>query len=369
MIRVFKPSMDEEEVQAVREVLLSGWIGLGPKTQEFEQAFASLVGTTYAVAVNSATSALDLALKLLGVGPGDEVIVPTMTFVSTAHVVLYNGAIPIFVDIDPETLNISVDDVAKKLTARTRAVIPVHFAGRPVDMDALSSVVGRIPIVEDAAHACGSSYHGKMTGSLGTVGCFSFHAVKNLAVGDGGAITIEDPEYAARAKRLRWLGIDRDTWSRTGHDQSYWWEYQVKEVGLKCHMNDISAAIGLVQLRKLEKLNARRAEIAKMYTAAFADDEFVRPPPDLAPGTSSSWHLYVVTARSRNELSVFLQERGIATGVHYKPIHLYQCYGAQAELADAEHVFQEILTLPMYPDLTNEEIERVIGCVKDFYRS
>jgi dTDP-4-amino-4,6-dideoxygalactose transaminase len=369
MIRVFKPSMDEEEVEAVREVLLSGWIGLGPKTRDFESAFAEYVGTAHAVAVNSATSALDLSLRLLEIGPGDEVIIPSMTFVSTAHAVHYNGAVPVFADVDPDTLNISVDDVARKLTARTRAVVPVHFAGRPVDMDWLSDVTDGVPLVEDAAHACGSTYHGKRAGALGAVGCFSFHAVKNLAVGDGGAITVDDPEYAARVKRLRLLGIDRDTWSRTGHDQSYWWEYQVREIGLKCHMNDIAAAIGLVQLRKLEKSNARRAEIARIYNAAFEDDEFVRPPIPLASDTSSSWHMYIVRARSRNDLSVFLQERGIATGVHYKPIHLYECYGPQPALPNAEQAFEEILTLPMYPDLTNEEVEHVVSCIKDFYGS
>jgi len=224
MIQVFRPSMGQEEIDAVAEVIRSGWIGLGPKTAQFETEFAQYVGADHAVGVNSCTAALDLAIKLLGVNHGHEVIVPTMTFVSTAHVVAYNLATPVFADVDPRTLAIDLDDVRRKITARTRAIIPVHYSGRPVDLDALKEVAGGIPIIEDCAHATGARYRGRHVGSIGDIGCFSFHAVKNLAMGDGGALCVNNAQWAQRAKRLRWLGIDKGTWDRTSADKAYWWQ-------------------------------------------------------------------------------------------------------------------------------------------------
>ena len=366
MIQVFKPSMGEEEIAAVAEVLKSGWIGLGPKTAEFEKRFAQYIGVQYAVGVNSATAALDLALKLLHINHGDEVIVPTMTFVSTAHVVAYNLAMPIFADVDPKTLGIDLDDVEKKITPRTKAIIPVHYGGRPVDMEKLKDIAGDIPIIEDAAHACGGLYKSKKCGSLGDIGCFSFHAVKNLAMGDGGALTLNNKEMAERAKRLRWLGIDKGTWDRSEIDKSYWWEYFVDEIGLKCHMNDIMAAIGLVQLEKLEEMNARRREIASMYTESFKDLDWIEMPPADESDYISSWHIYCIKVKQRDELSVYLQENEIATGVHYKPIHLYKCYGNKPVLPVAERLFQQLLSLPMYPGMTNNDVEKVTDTVRAF---
>lgn len=367
MIQVFKPDIGDEEISAVTEVLRSGWLGLGPKTADFERQFAAYVGTQAAVGVNSGTSALDLALRLLHISPGDEVIVPTFTFVSTAHVVTYNQATPIFADIDQDTLNISLEDVAGKITSRTRAILPVHYGGRPVDIDALREIADGIPVVEDCAHACGSSLRGRKAGNLGDAGCFSFHAVKNLTTGDGGALTLDDADLAARAKRLRWLGIDKGTWDRTELDRSYWWEYSVDEVGLKCHMNDIAAALGLVQLARLDAMNRRRKQIADFYTTALADVPEIRTPPPDDPGSSSSWHIYCIQCERRNDLSVWLQERGIATGVHYKPIHTYRCYGDQRPLETAERVFPYVLTLPMYPGLTESEMDQVISGITTFY--
>ena len=367
MIQVFKPSMTEQEINAVAEVLRSGWLGLGPKTAEFEREFAAFIGTEYAVGVNSATAALDLALKLVNVNHRDEVIVPTMTFVSTGHAVAYNLATPIFADVDEETLNIDLEDVKRKITRRTKAIILVHYSGRPVDMDALKEIADGIVLIEDAAHACGAEYKGHKCGALGDIGCFSFHAVKNLATGDGGALTTNDPDIRDRAKRLRWLGIDKGTWDRTELDRSYWWEYNVDEIGLKCHMNDIQAAIGLVQLRRLQATNARRAEIARRYTAGFDGLAEVIPPPSDDECHKSSWHLYCIRCVDRDDLSLFLRDAGINTGVHYKPIHTYKCYGSRPYLPVAESVFPRILTLPMYPDLTDEQVDYVIEKVREFY--
>jgi len=369
MIQVFKPSMGQEEIDSVADVLRSGWIGLGPKTAQFEKEFADYIGTKYAVGVNSATAALDLAMRLLSVNHGDEVLVPTMTFVSTAHVVAYNLATPIFVDVDPVTLNMDMDDLARKITPRTRAIIPVHYSGRPVDMDRLKEIAGDIPIVEDAAHAAGARFKGRPVGSMGTFGAFSFHAVKNLAMGDGGALTLNDQQMMERCKRLRWLGIDKGTWDRTAMDKSYWWQYYVDEIGLKCHMNDISAAIGIVQLHKLDRMNERRRQIAEQYTKAFSGLESVATPPGDTEVFKSSWHIYCLKAERRDELSVFLQERGVATGVHYTPIHLYSCYGNKPILPVAEKVFRKIISLPMYPDMTSEDVDKVIRLVSSFYKT
>lgn len=366
MIQVFKPFMEQEEIDAVAEILKSGWIGLGPKTAEFEKRFADYIGVNYAVGVNSATAALDLALKLLHISHGHEVIVPTMTFVSTAHVVAYNLATPIFADVDPVTLSIDMEDVKKKITIRTRAIIPVHYGGRAVDMDRLKEVAGDIPIIEDAAHACGGEYKGKKCGSLGNIGCFSFHAVKNLAMGDGGALTLNDKAMAERAKRLRWLGIDKGTWDRSELDKSYWWEYFVDEIGLKCHMNDIAAAIGLIQLSKLDRMNVRRKEISRRYSDAFRNINWIQVPPDDDEDYKSSNHIYCIQVENRNDLSIYLQENGIATGVHYKPIHLYKCYGNKPSLPVAEELFEKILSLPVYPGMTEEDIEKVISTVISF---
>ncbi len=366
MIQLFKPYMDDEEIQAVAEVLRSGWIGLGPRTAEFEKQFAQYIGVPWVVATNSATAALDLAVRLLHLNHGDEVIVPTMTFVSTAHAVAYNLAMPIFADVNAIDLNIDFDDVARKITPRTRAIILVHYGGRPVDVDGLRSVAGNIPIIEDAAHACGAEYQGRKCGSLGDLACFSFHAVKNLATGDGGALALCDTAMAERAKRLRWLGIDKGTWDRTEADRSYWWEYYVDEIGLKCHMNDIAAAIGLVQLAKLPSLNARRQQIAQMYTEGLQDMPWLQTPPSDTALSKSSWHIYCIQCDCRDDLSVFLQTKGIATGVHYKPIHLYSCYGNRPFLPIAEALFSYILSLPMHPGLTDDEVSYIIETIRTF---
>ena len=370
MISLFKPQVGEEELQAIKEVFESGWLGLGPKTAEFEDIFAKYIGSDYAVGVNSATSALDLSLKLLNVKHGDEVIVPTITFVSTAHVVAYNLATPIFVDVDKNLL-MDVKDVARKITPRTKAIIPVHYGGRPVDMDKLFETAitkdGSIPIIEDAAHACGSTYKGKKCGSLGDIGCFSFHAVKNLCMGDGGALAFNNVFMNERAKKLRWLGINKGTWDRTDGNKSYWWEYSVDEIGLKCHMNDIMAAVGLVQLKKLDKMNERRRQIAEMYTKGLKG--VVKTPTMDTSNSQSSWHIYCIRCEDRNGLSEYLKSIGIITGVHYKPIHLYNCYGNVPKLPRAEKLFKEILSLPMHPNLTNDEVYKVIQEIIFYYKN
>lgn len=366
MIKLFNPSLGNEELEALREIFEEGWIGLGPKTEEFEEKFADYIGAKYAVGLNSATAALDLSLKLLNINYGDQVIVPTITFVSTAHVVAYNLATPIFVDVD-ENLSIDVEDLKRKITPRTKAIMVVHYSGRPVDMDRVKEVAGDIPIIEDAAHAVGSLYKGTKCGNLGNLACFSFHAVKNLTMGDGGAITTDNKEFYERAKRLRWLGIDKGTWERTQDNKTYWWEYDVTEIGLKCHMNDISAVIGLCQLEKIDLMNRIRKRIAGIYDEGLKGVKQIKTPIGDTRNFKSSWHIYCIKCEQRDDLSYYLKEKGIATGVHHKPIHLYKCYNNIPSLPEAEKQFKKILSLPMHIRLSIKDVHTIISEIKNFY--
>lgn len=367
MIPVFRPSTGREELDSVAQVLESGWLGLGPKTEEFERRFARYLGVPHVVGLSSGTAALDLATVLLDIGPGDEVLVPALSFVSNAHVVCYRRAKPVFVDIDPDTLNISLEDVARKITPKTRAVMVVHFGGLPVDVRGLREVVGsNVPIIEDCAHAAGARYYEKRVGSEGNLSCFSFHAVKNLAMGDGGALIMNRASDCERVQRLRWMGIDRTTWDRSKNDHRYTWKYDVPEIGYKCHMNDLSAAVGLVQLQKLDTLNERRRQIAKMYHDAL--EGVVGLPPEEPDGFQSSCHIFFIKTNRRDALAAHLADCGVSTSVHYHPLHQYECYGAkQQSLPVAESVSREILTLPLFPDMTESEVTQVVTHIRQFF--
>ncbi len=378
MIPVFRPSLGEEEIAAVAEVLRSGWIGLGPRTAAFERAFAQYVGARHAVGTASATAALHLALLGLGVGPGDEVIVPTLTFVSTAHAVRYCGAVPVFADVEEETLCIDPRDVRRKITPRTKAILPVHYGGHAADLEAIHGLARRrgLLVVEDAAHACGAEVAGRRIGRPGPSAavCFSFHAVKNLTTGEGGMVTTDDEALAKRLRELRWMGISRDTWDRTEGGAVYAWRYDVRHLGWKAHLSDVQAAIGLVQLRKLDAGNARRRELAARYSESLRGLPGVRLPVERA-GVRSAWHLYAIRAERRDDLLAFLKKRGIAPGVHYFPLHLHPYYLEAGEDARhtgpgscpiAERAWTELLSLPLYPSLTDAEFEAVVGGMRDF---
>lgn len=380
-IPVFAPNYGQEEIDAVTSVLTSGWIGLGPKTEEFETRFARYVDAPYAVAVNSATAALHLSLLAAGVGPGDEVIVPSLTFVSTAHAVLYVGATPVFTDIDEDTLCSSPKDTKRKITKRTRAIIPVHYGGHPADLDELAVLAKahNLVVIEDASHACGSIYHGRKIGSISPFTCFSFHAVKNLATGDGGMITVHDKKIANHLRRLRWVGINKDTWDRleevseTGRDSHrvYGWYYEVEELGYKCHMNDIAAALGVVQLSKLNSSNAKRRELGARYTTALAKLPDIRCP-SVHPGVVSAQHNYVIRAKNRDKLHLYLRDRGISSGVHYMPIHLHPYYRKlypKVHLPVTQRVWKDLLTLPLFPTLSKKDQDAVISAIREFYLS
>ena len=368
MIPIFRPWFDEAEVEAVREVLLSGWVGPGQKVEELEARFAHYVGASHAVSVNSCSAALLLALKTLDVA-GGEVITTPMTFVSTNHAILQNQATPVFCDIDPQTLNIDPKAIAARITPRTRAIMVVHFAGHPCDMDAILALANShgIPVVEDAAHACGARYKDRMIGGMGTLTCFSFDARKNLSTGDGGILTTNDPALADRARKLRWMGISRGTYDRfRKNGTARRWEYEVGELGYKCYMNDLNAAIGLVQLGKLESANAQRREIFLQYERAFDALDWLQTPTERAE-VRSAMHAYVARTSQRDGLIDHLEQRGIDSGVHYKPCHLFDVYRPyRAALPVTDALWPQLITLPMFPSMTQSEVEHVIAAVRDF---
>ncbi len=356
----------------------SGWIGSGPKAAEFEKAFAGYTGARYAVSVNSGTAALHLACLAAGIGPGDEVLVPAFTFVSTAHAPVYCGASVIFVDVEPDTLTMDPIDLERKITPRSRAVIPVHYGGQPCRMDEIWSIAEDrgLDVIEDAAHACGASFQGAMIGgqARSRLSCFSFNALKNLTTGDGGMVTTNDGEAAAGIRTLRWMGINKSTYERAartgpaGGNPVYHWFYAVESLGFKSQMNDISAAIGLAQLARLDESMARRRTLAALYTREFESLEWLRLPKE-RPQTSSAWNLFTIRTPHREALRLHLNERGISSSVHYFPLHLHPFYRGMTRgtsLAVTEKAAEQILTIPFHPNLEESEIERVFAAVREF---
>jgi perosamine synthetase len=370
-IPVFRPCFDEEEVDAVREVLLSGWVGPGPKVEAFEEKFAEYVGTRFALSMNSCSAALFAALRVIGV-EGREVVTTAQTFVSTNHAILQNDGIPVFADIQADTLNIDPVSIADRVNDKTGAIVVVHHGGHPCDMDPILEIANEkgIPVVEDAAHAAGTRYKGRMAGSLGTVGCFSFHALKNMSTGDGGMLTTDDEEIAECVRNMRWMGITRGTYDRfrrNGRQRS--WEYEVDEVGYKFHMNDLNAAIGIVQLGKLESTNAARREVAVQYRQAFADLEWLQVLEEKDYAQSAN-HAFVVLVEDRDRLIEHLGEKEIDAGVHYRPNHLYSVYEPyRRSLPVTEALWTQMVTLPMFPGMTNDDVRQVIEAVRGFKSS
>ena len=368
MIPIFRPWFGEEEVEAVREVLLSGWVGPGKKVEEFERRFAEFVDVKYAVSLNSCSAALFLALKALNV-EGGEVLTTSLTFVASNHAILQNDATPVFCDIDPETLNVDPKSIEANITSKTKAILVVHFAGHPCDMDAIGAIAQKhgLPVVEDAAHAVGARYKGKMVGGISHITCFSFDARKNLSTCDGGMLTTNDEEITKRVKRLRWMGISKGTYDRfrkNGLERR--WEYEIDEVGYKCYMNDLNAAIGLAQLSKIEAANAQRREIFLQYGHAFSGLEWFQAPV-IREDVRSGMHAYVARVPDRDGLIAHLADREIDAGVHYKPCHLFHVYEPYRRILPVtDAVWPQLLTLPLFPSMTEDNVQQVIGAVTEF---
>ncbi len=365
--------MNKEEIlKELEKIFDSGWIGLGPKTSEFEEKFARYVGAKYAIGVSSCTAALHLSFHSLGIKEGDEVIIPSFTFASTIIPLLYQKAIPVFADILPDTLCMDPLDIKRKITNRTKAIVVVHLGGHSAPMDKIWDIAKshNLFVIEDAAHACGSEYKGKKHGGFsGTkMTCFSFHAVKNLTTGDGGMITTNDTTLYERLKRLRWLDINKSTWDRitTG---SYPWEYRIDELGFKYHMNDIAAIIGLAQLKVLDKHNKRKRAITQKYNEELGNLDWMEIPVE-REYTKSSNHMYIIKTKFRNKLHEYLIGKGIQTTVHYEPAHHYKVFkDFPAQVPVTERVWKKLLTLPLYAGMKNEEVEKVIDGIQEFGRT
>jgi len=368
-----KAAAGEAEAQAAAEVIRSGWLTIGPHTVEFEKNFAKYVGAKHALAVSSCTAALHLALEAIGVKATDEVLVPTVTFTATAEVVAYLGARPVLVDVDPATLNLSTADAERKITEKTKAIIPVHFAGQPCDMDEICDLARRhnLRIVEDAAHAVPASYHGRPIGAVSEATCFSFYATKTLTTGEGGMVTTDNDAIADRVRTMRLHGIGRDAWKRYTAEGS--WFYEVLAPGYKYNMNDVQAAIGLVQLAKCDDMHARRSAIARRYDEAFSKVEMLETP-TLRKDRESAMHLYVLRLNteqltiSRNDFIRELKELEIGASVHFIPLHFHpyyrDAYGyTPNDLPVAAREFERYLSLPLFPDMTDEQVDHVIDSV------
>jgi len=367
MIPVFKPSYDEREFKALKETLQSGWIGLGPKTKEFEERFAEYMGTRFAVGTNSATAGLHLAMKVMEVA-GGEVITTPMTFISTNHAILYNNATPVFCDIEEDTLNIDPLKIEPLITSRTKMIVAVHYGGYACDMDKILAIAERhnLKVLEDAAHGCGGEHLGKKLGTIGDIGVFSFHAVKNLSTGEGGMIVTNDEEIYKRLLRLRWMGVTRDTWQRAGGN-AYSWYYDVEELGYKYHMSDIAATLGIVQLSKLDDMNKRRAYLTMQYNDQLQNFRWIKRPVQKDYQTKPAYHNYVIKTPFRDILNEFLKNRNISTGVHYIPNNSYKMYKLYpGETPIAASIWKNLLTLPLYPDLKDDQLEYIVSSLREF---
>ena len=368
MIPVQRPSIGTEELKAVEAVFNTGWLGMGSVTKEFEDAVGAFLGARHVIATNTGTTALHLAFDTIGLGHGDEVIVPSLTYVATIQAITAIGATPVFCDVEEDTLNIDLSDAKRKITSKTKAIVPVHYRGLPCDMEQVLTLAEQfgLRVVEDAAHAFGSYYKGKRIGSFGDLTCFSFDPIKIITCGEGGAITTQNDELVELMQRKRILGIDKDTWSRY-HDKRSWF-YDVTTQGYRYHMSNINAAIGLVQLKKYDVTNARKIYIAKTYDQEFAGlkkFELLR-----TDYNGLSLFIYIIKVlKGRERLMKYLERRDISTGIHYIPSHIFGFYnkiGKGVRLPVTERLYEQILTLPLFPDMSDEQVERVISAIKEW---
>jgi dTDP-4-amino-4,6-dideoxygalactose transaminase len=387
------PSITEEEIQAVVETLRTGWITTGPKAKQFEEDFAKYIGCKYAVAVNSCTAALHLALEAIGVQEGDSIMTSPMTFAATAEVIHYFRAIPIFIDIDPVTMNVDphkIEDYLSSCSGRRlkppKAIIPVHYAGRPCEMAAIMDMAERyhLAVVEDAAHAFPAFYGDRIIGTIGDITCFSFYATKNISTGEGGMVTTENEAWAERMKIMSLHGISKDAWKRYRAEGS--WYYEILAPGYKYNLTDIAAVIGIVQLKRANELWMRRIHIASSYHDALKDFAELEVP-EMDAGRSfhgvngkngyrHGWHLYVIKLNletlkiDRDRFVDELRQRGIGTSVHFIPLHLHPYYrdtfGYKPEdFSVAYKTYKRIISLPIYPGMLDSDVERVVDAVTD----
>lgn len=369
-IQYGRQSIDEDDIQAVIDVLRGDFLTTGPSVSAFEKAVCNYTGAKYAVAIANGTAALHAACFAAGISKGDEVITTPITFAASANCVLYCGAIPVFADIKPDTYNIDPADIRRKITAKTKAIIAVHFTGQPCEMDEIHAIAKEygLFVIEDAAHALGADYKGKKIGGLSDMTTFSFHPVKHITTGEGGMITTNDEKLYERLLLFRSHGITRNEKLMT-HNEGGWY-YEQLELGYNYRITDIQCALGISQMKKLNRFVERRRELVKRYNEAFSDIEEIICPMQ-QEGCHNSWHLYVIQVPNRKEVYDKLKEAGIHANVHYIPVYKHPYYQkngyAEVSCLNAETLYEHMLSLPLYPDLTEEEQDYVIACVKNMY--
>ena len=374
-----RPSITRAAIDDVVACLESGWITTGPRVAQFTEALKDYFNAPFVLPLSSATAGLHLALMALDLQPGDEVITTPMTFAATLNTIVLTGGKPVLVDIDPATYNIDLNQLEDAITEKTRVIIPVHFAGLPVDLEKLYGIAERhgLRVIEDAAHAMGAEYQGKRIGGMGDTQVFSFHPTKNLTTGEGGCVATQDPELAKKIGLLRFHGIDREAWNRYGKGGQQ--DYEIVMPGLKYNMMDIQAAIGLHQLRELEGFNLRRTELANRYQEALIDWPQWTLPMTPAYDHQHAWHIYTpllneqAANMDRDGFMTAMKERNIGTGLHYRAVHLYPYYrdqfGFQAgDFPHAENVSERIISLPLFPMMTDAEHDRVLDVMYSIFK-
>ena len=374
MIPYGRQTVDDDDIAAVTEVLKSDWITTGPTVPEFENALKEYTGSAHAVAVNSGTSALDIAVQALDLPRGSEVITTPLTFAATANAILYNGLNPVFADIEPDTRNIDPEKVREKITGKTKAIIPVDFAGHPCDITALRELADEhnLFVIEDACHALGAEYHHKKIGSLADMTAFSFHPVKHITTGEGGAVTLNDAGLDARLRLLRSHGIDRDAGSRYGPGAS--WSYDMKCLGRNYRMTDFQAALGISQLKKLDRFITLRNGIAAKYRTLLGSFSHIALP-ETRPDVRHAWHIYTILldhSVDRQEFFMFMKEGGIGVNVHYIPVYHHSYYRRNfpfrpEDYPVTEDVFSRIVTIPLFPAMTDDQVSAVVNRIREYF--
>jgi len=366
-----QPLIDDNTIKEIVHTLNSGWFTMGPKTIEFEKLIAEYIGSKYAITVNSCTAALHLSLIALGIGKGDEVITTPYTFASTGNVIVHAGAKPVFVDIKRDTYNIDPEKIRGAITENTKAIIPVHFAGQPCDMNEIMQIAeeNHLWVIEDAAHAIGSEYNGQKIGTFGNTTCFSFYATKNITTGEGGAITTDDEKLADKLRILRLHGISRDAWERYFEKGS--WYYQIEECGWKYNMTDIQSAMGIHQIKRVDEFTNIRNKYAKIYTDELNKIDGIIVPCEKS-NSKHAYHLYPILLEdySRDDFINKMKEKNIGCSVHFIPLHLHPFYQnkfkfKKGDFLNAEWVYEREVSLPLYPKMKKEDIQNVIESIKE----
>lgn len=371
-----RPSIGDSEINSVVACLKSGWITTGALCKEFEDKFCGLTGAGQAIALNSATAGMHLMLTAMNLQQGDEVITPSMTFASTINMIALRQAKPVFVDIDYDTLNINCDLIEEKISSKTKAIIPVHFAGVPADMDQINHLAGKyhLTVIEDAAHAVGTYYKGIHAGGFGHPAIFSFHPIKNITTGEGGMITLNDAELERKLRLLRFHGIERDAWKRYGKggDPSY----DIMEPGYKYNLPDLLASLGLAQMERWQELNARRQTLAGLYLDGLHEVEGLDLPQAPPYDHLHAWHLFIIKIKDipRDEFMRKLADCNIGYGLHFPPAHELTCvkkrYGAGAfSLPETSRVADKIISLPLFPDMTEDDVQYVCDAIKEILKN